>query len=358
MHLAIVFIFCALRQPASQRMAWMRRYSMAAWFPYALYGFFLLYKLYMGRHLFFFTFFLPQWAGAFAIVPERSLITFAMIGLLLNFNWVLTLLIVSLGVRLRRMPKNVQWNAYKAQAPAMLWLLGATLFAVLLIRHYSNVRYLLPFFAVMIVCIAYLLPVITKPKSRFAVLALLLGGFIVQDFRSVDPVSNNVFCTTPFGSHRVLAITSLDKVCYPGEEIPRLLGDRLVYNLEFTHVSQLLKSALQDIRPDNKTNFILENQYNFLLFFWFDKNGHPTSTDFENSPTYYNTSDMKQWNSVNQAPETLYYLQFPTEPHNPSASDFKRLYKNSSTKTYSEDGYELKVIKYTDRSSVDWCDPE
>ncbi len=355
-HLCIVFIFCALRQPHDFRLLWMKRFSKVVWIPLAFYGAFLGYKLYRGHYLFFKGFLQEHTDWSLKILPDYSLITFTMMALVLNFNWVLTLLAVAFTALRKRIGDTGDYAICRRQAGAMLWLLLATLVMVLAVRHYSNVRYLLPIFPVMILYVAHLLPVITRPNARIGVLVALLALFGWQDFRSVDPVSNMVFCTTPFGSHRVLSIPSFGKICTVGEMVPRLLADRLVYNLEFTHVANLLGTAIRDINPDSTTSFMLEDDYNFLLLFWLDEEGHFTTTDSKKVPRIYATSALRKWNQLDSPPDTLYYFRLPTEPNNPNVADFLARYSTFTEKTYNDDGYELTVVTYEHKNSGEWCD--
>ena len=363
-YLPIVFIFCALRQPYARRLQWIKKYQIVIFPPFSLMILYLFYKVAFRQEPLFFGGFLQKSTEAFHIYPDATLINYVLMALVANFNWMITGLTVFFSVQLYTKPKTDYWVLYKQQALAIIWLLLATACVVFGVRsNYLNARYLLPVFTVMILCFAYVMPAISQKNLRVSLLMIVLALFGWQNFRSIDPIGNSVFCTTWFGKHRMLSIPDFNRVCALNEVTSSLPGDRLVYNLEFLHFPLLIDAMMSDIRPENNTVFVLEEPYSYKLFGQLDKDyrfayaNAQTAPIFNIIPSMGKIYDEQDRLYTKALPDTLYYIEFSAGESKPSIAYLLSHYSGTTQKIYDNDGYEITVVKFYHKNHGDWCEP-
>lgn len=358
-YLLVVFIFCAFRQPFGLRLAWIKKHYLVFCIPYALVFIYLIYKTIVLNQIFFFGGFLQKTDWLIRVLPDSSLITYALMALVLNFNWIFTVLGMVFACSLCWINRSNKSLFYKGHAAAFAWLLLATLLVALGVRCYSNLRYLLPVFLALVICFAYVLPFVSNKFHRIGLLSIVLSALLAQNFRSVDPVSNSIFCRTSFGTHKVLAIPDFDTVCKLNEKTWHLTGDRLVYNTEFLYVPMLIEEVMKDIRPNSKTVFIIDEAYNYLLFGSLDDKYKITYNSEKYRPSlivFPEIGKIKDPSFKESLPEILYYIDFPIEVSNSYRRELSAHYSYSTEKTYDIDGYTLKVVKFRGKNRGYWCD--
>lgn len=181
----------------------------------------------------------------------RSYLTVVFVA---NFMWVPSLVLVAGAVlwaarRLSGQPRG------EAAGGGALWLGSLLVLATwLLTRHrtYINVRYFLPLFPLALACAWLVLVDLVRPaRVRAGLFAGLLALFVLSAFRTADPLSRAVFGSFAFGRHELLATTSLTGECCARGR------DQLAYNLEFTHLHELLDDVLAEVRPTDAAPLVL-----------------------------------------------------------------------------------------------------
>ncbi|MDA1082766.1 MAG: hypothetical protein O2973_14090 [Gemmatimonadetes bacterium] len=115
-------------------------------------------------------------------------------------------------------------------------------------RTWSNMRYfalLYPLF--LLLAYASLHRLGFRPSVRRAVLVLVVGLFVLADYRSVDPLSRAVYGTFDTGVRRMYRMSSLTgEFEGPGR-------DQLVYNLEFTGYHHVQNALYERLQPTDAT---------------------------------------------------------------------------------------------------------
>ena len=353
-HIVVVFAFCALYQPSKERMQWIRKHVISLIIPFTCMAIFLFYKVAIRGDTFFYLGFLQEKSEYIHIWPDKSLINFLLMALVLNFNWLIFLVILLLLVRLYCCPSVAYELHDKRKLIAILWLLAGTGGIVIGVRHWANVRYLIPLFPCIFILVAYLIPTIPKPL-RFMAMGLLLALFGIQNVRTIDPLSKKSFCHTTFGDHRVLSVPT-ELVCAPHPYEYKMLSNQLAYNLEFTHIPELINQIMKDIRPTNDTVFMVDAWFNRDVLtglvdnehIWLDENYKQTLIRPVYAPRVYSIDSM---GSVaisfppENLPQKLFYIEFPTQ-ENPDYRKFlARHYNHIKETVYDSDGYKLTVLK-------------
>lgn len=185
---------------------------------------------------------------------------------ILNFHWVLVVLIViavliGLGRFLERRKKHAEISATSIvyTNPINHWwgiLPLITGFIIFIGFNLTYITYIIPRYVVyggffLIIFTLLALQFASRSQSfRCSLLAIILGLFGWQTFRTVDPLSIWFFGSTPFSEHRILQIDS------PGEA----QGNGFVYNAEFAMEDKLLNRMQKAIPIARDTILITWNK--------------------------------------------------------------------------------------------------
>ncbi len=244
-YLALIHAFCAYREAGLNGKG---RFLLRNWasllFPYALAAIYGFYKTHIRLQPFFF-----QNRNIFTGLDTTSLPIYLRMCFELNGSWLMLLVGAAgiLGLAFHG-GRTAQMRAYLALWPSYAGLLASALLILLLVRHWPNSRYLLAYQFIFLLCFIYVLAGLRR--GREWVMLALLGVMALQNFRTIDPVSLNVFCTTQFGARTVLHIYwDHDCVEHPhGGEA--LLRNQSVYNLEFAHLAAVQEAIIQHYGSD------------------------------------------------------------------------------------------------------------
>jgi hypothetical protein len=135
------------------------------------------------------------------------------------------------------------------QFVAVLGLL--TTYALTRFSTYGNTRYLLPIFAIApLILYSSMVRLAIAKVTRVTILTALVAVSLISSVRTIDPVSRVVFGTFPVGDHSLLRMTRLTGECCGAGR------DQLVYNLEFTTLSDLVSDATASLATDSTTLFL------------------------------------------------------------------------------------------------------
>ena len=172
---------------------------------------------------------------------------------ILNFAWLPSAWIAvdAIGGVIRKVRLRSKRVVSGADGEAVGFLTLATAAALVALTRfitYSNVRYLMAGTGLML-AVAYLALVRlgATPMVRRAALGVYAALLALSAVRTVDPVSRWLWGTFPFGSHRMLDMTSITGECCGAGR------DQLVYSLEFTRFHDLTDQVLVAMMRDTAT---------------------------------------------------------------------------------------------------------
>ncbi len=243
-YLALLHLFYAYRAP-QWRDKWhlLLRNSASLVYPYALMLIYAWYKTQKLHELYFFS--NPHiYTGA----QSNSFMMYMLMCFVLNTNWLITTIILICTARMAAVPpQSPVLSQYRASWPAYAGLFLSVLTIVLGVRHFCNDRYMIAFNFVLMLCFIYVLPTI-KAKIRQAFLAAMALLMFCQNFRTIDPVSLQIFCSTHLGSHPILYFSSSD--CLFHREVHLARRDAYVYNLEYMNLVRIQEEMVRKFGTD------------------------------------------------------------------------------------------------------------
>ena len=268
-----------------------------------------------------------------------------------NFTWVLTLsLLISVIYNYLKRSKNARivspprgWQSFYAKRLA----LGLLMAAFLLSRYqtFTNIRYLIPLFPLLIMSASlFLIEAFSSKVFRVFVGLTVLLVTIIGLNRSADPLTKELLGTFLFGTRPIYNMTSwTGECCGMGR-------DQLVYNLEFLKFDQIQNQVYADLRPEKETVILLNELTSFELpdnltsgslnpskF----SRAFPGGTSF--SPNYVYVSSFQD---ETRKPEVVRYLAFPNLPARKDLEALESCYTFQTRKLYEIDGYGLELFSF------------
>jgi len=262
--------------------------------------------------------------------------------LLLNFNWIVTLLVV-IGLVLKW--RSLLESSRLRQSVFIVVMLATSFYLVTRHRPFNHVRYLVPVFPFLALLMFLVLPHIIK---EYAIRMILLAGLCVLYFASnlfsIDPISRAYFGTFSFGTHSQLNMSSHSYP--PNSTHPHFVRDELVYNLEYLKLHEMINWIFRDlsIRPQ-QTIMGSENS----RFFWPE---FVDSITLERSarhtgvfrPHYFDR--VEEFADVVDKPKILYYIEFPSMISPEHFQKLERWYRFVATRAYDDGGYRINVYVF------------
>lgn len=203
---------------------------------------------------------------------------------ILNFNWVLTLLVVLSAFKFRPLlNKNKSKDFFSIKIVFLYYYLFFISFVNYIYPRYTFAAQslLILFFYI------YLQSVVVNNLYRkifYIIVAILL---LIQNFKSIDPVSNLYF-----GTHQLMN----NKFTRIGTDY---LGDGSTYNTQFIYSQRLIKKFIKEEQITSKDSIFID-PYSWGTFKtgWGNfKEGQPK--------IYYDLSE------ISNLPVKIYYLDFP-----------------------------------------------
>lgn len=254
---------------------------------------------------------------------------------IINFNWILSLIIL-LGI------KNLLKNRKTLFLMIVFW--GSTFFLTAF-KTFSNLRYFLPLYPIMIILAGYSLSTFVKNKYWRKILFLgLTVLFFMANFYTLDPVSRRIYSTFDFGKHKLLRMTSITGECC-------VFGrDQLIYNLETIPIHYLLNTVIADIKPDELTAFAYHPAVGPEIMFNFNKNNFKRTINRKDA-LILNVVNWK-FDSLYPKPDKIYFIEFPIGENKAEIERYSKNYKLSQVKEYNLLDFQIKadtlVLKKTD----------
>jgi hypothetical protein len=264
---------------------------------------------------------------------------------LMHFHWLPTLLVGAYLARtfvwwILRAPAGDEPLQARATSFAILYFVG-TSYLLTRYRTFADPRY---WMAVYPASLAVLLPAAQWALRGRRVRRTALGGFAVllglSNFATIDPVTRWAFGTFDFGSHPMLAMTSISHECCGFGR------DQLVYNLQATELNELVDRAFERIRPTDATEIAVAPRGNWYIL------GPLDPTTFRRTlkrtgvvrPAYHETTVL-----VDRAelPADLYFIALPNVDNQASLEWLRQRYARNDRWRVEHDGYAMDVVHAT-----------
>jgi len=266
--------------------------------------------------------------------------------LVLNFAWVLSIwLVADAGVgavrTLRRLPRRSLPDVDSRVLGFLTALALVSVYALTRFLVFSNVRYLLPAAAlVLITSFAALLRLGLPTTARRALVATYGLLLAVSAVRTADPVSRKLWGTFQFGSHRMLRMTSLTGECCG------IGRDQLVYSLEFARIHDLTDMALAALAPDSSTLIVIPALTSWYTIGPLDATTHRRTlrrTNIVVPPVVEHTEILK----APVRPQEFLYLALPNGNNPRSLRDLAAFYDIGVERRFERDGYAVSTRQLT-----------
>ena len=260
--------------------------------------------------------------------------------LILNFNWVMTLVIVawliSVLVSILRRKGLKTLPAVDTRTARYTGL--ATVAAFYLVTRYptfNNPRYLLAVFPLFVLVFGMAaIAMIRTPRIRYSIIAAAAILELCSMNATIDPLSRLVFGTFRFGQHDMLRMTSFtDECCGMGR-------DQLVYNLQFTHFDYVQNKLYETVRPGDHDVLSMAALGPWFFVGQLDaRTFHRTlARDGIVRPQLYTRRD---WNKGVPLPKTMLYMSFPNLSDAYDLAFYAHWYDIGERHVIEEHGYEV-----------------
>ena len=244
----------------------------------------------------------------------------------LNFNWIMTVVIVTAGI--------AALFFRKIRSPAVIAVgvvLALNIYAGTRFVTWSPIRYYLYLYPLVFLLFYRSVFVVFRAKSvRIAILAVLFVLFFISDFRTIDPVSKELYGTFRFGNHEMLCMSSVSG------EWPGGCGiDQLVYNLEFTEFRTIFDRIYRHIGAAP----LYEEFYPYdpgTLYTRLMKPPYSLQTSLHGMPIPEIAARYK----------TFYFVDYPWITDKIALRRFMADYSVSKTLRFTDNGYAIQVYKF------------
>jgi len=257
----------------------------------------------------------------------------------LNFSWILSLpLLVFGGLRIWGKARVVPEPDQRA-ARFLGLLLLVVVYLITRFCPFNNVRYLLTAVPLVILLQVYsLIRLVEHVRLRRCILGVCLALSVASNFRSLDPVSQAIFGTFPFGRHTCLRLAS--------RMSPHLIGrDELVYNLEFLKLGYLQDLVFRDIGVRPETLIFVSQGADFWTPGWIGADSRRTTPRQPGSFEFHYCTNPHRPVEAN----TCYFLDFPNVPLHSELNVLRRRFGEPEVKLYERDGYTLRLYRFAVR---------
>lgn len=277
---------------------------------------------------------------------DRKTRSYLALMFVLNFMWVPTTwlaadTVAGLVRALRHRGRRLVAGADTAAVAFLALAAAATVFALTRFVTVSNVRYVLPVTGLLL-AIAYvaLVRLGATPTVRRVMLGAYTALLVVSAVRTIDPVSRYLWGTFPFGSHRMLAMTSLTNECCGHGR------DQLVYSLEFTRLAALTDEALAALEPDTSTVIGVPREIDWNIIGTLDSATYRRTLRRTGVITHrVLTRPRLPW--VVPRPRSVLYLAMPNADDPRAFERLARFYTIGPERRFEQDGYVLSAYPLT-----------
>lgn len=270
--------------------------------------------------------------------------------LLINFHWVMTLVVLLwLLALLAAFAFNQRLAGLAKVHGCHRWffttLLIFSAYAVARFPYFVNQRYFIA--VVPLLVLTFLIAITTAPLSasiRRLLLITAAGLTIASAFRTFDPLAIKLFGTFPFGQQQMLNMDSIAQVGFNRDE--------LVYNLEFTELGYLLDLLLQKVGADK--DFLMHRQADWYLFNYADPNENRRARMLLTARAIKLHLAPGDIDSL-AAPE-FYFIEVPNIPARCEYPEINRMlaerFKKVAAFDIQHNGYALRVSRWSQKEAA------
>lgn len=211
-----------------------------------------------------------HYLNSFGIYPRYILYKLSEM-MFLNFNWILygfVLLTISVLVIYGSSSLFKKTNVKNEVCVGIITSFISFIIYSTLYITYVHARYLIPLVFFMAFCgVVSIVVLVDKKKMRIIILAIINMVFLISNFYSVDPISNNLFLSENTGK----SVIFIPNTVSIADDIFNLNNNRSyekavintsgMYNLQCEHLSVCFDKSLEKINYTEDTLIILPRQY-------------------------------------------------------------------------------------------------
>lgn len=254
----------------------------------------------------------------------------------LNFNWILTIFMV-LGFIEVFFLKVKSSSFYLKHIFTALYLVFILSYILLtFIRTFTNVRYFLPLYGLMIILFYVGIRSIMKTNLvRHLSLLVVFLIFFMSNFNTFDTLSKKIWGTFRFGDHDLLKMTSITGECCGYGR------DQLVYNLEYIYFSRLQDKFYEDVKLTSHDAIAYHPIDAPEIIGRIEVKNHRRTARIAGAFEPYVVTYL--FPSLTVKPDRIYYLAFPNVDNKETLGYYLTYYQVEKVTTYEEDGYALNV---------------
>ena len=325
--------------------------------PVVLFAAFYAYKAHLAGPV--------LWAGGDTSRPGNVLYSFTSFSLLdhtflgylrgiflINYNWFLTLFVGALAlVRVVQilfgLPRSRPQHCRHGDLGMVLLLFVLVLFLLTRFPTFTNFRYLLPVYPLLIIVFFHSLCVFLRSKT-LRIMAIGAAFFMTyfSNFGTLDPLSRQMYGTFDFGARDMLKITSVTGECCGHGR------DQLVYNLQFTKFHTALDHFFQTIKPTRDTvvlahsghRSVKEPQADFFLVGTIDKKTFGRTLLKEND-LGLRTKRLRRLVLRKKKPRVAYYLELPNYDSRYELYLASKFYRVEWAREFGDPDYLIRAFK-------------
>jgi len=227
----------------------------------------------------------------------------------LNFNWIASIFAALYTISLFKLNKFIHFDSDEKLTNFVVIIFVFAIYLYMSIFLFkeggARPRYIVVsiFFLILFFSKA-LIELFSNKKLRAAIICTYLLFTISQNFASIDPISNTLFGTYNFGSHKIVNTAAI--INPPYGRGPREL---MSYNLQFTIIDKLVLELYKTIKVDESTYVITERMDHPSI--------HPQFRNKNIQPNVIILDELAhQVNNLNPSAK-IYYVHIP-QIHNSS----------------------------------------
>lgn len=279
---------------------------------------------------------------------ERIFFSYLLAIFVTNFNWILSIfsIIALIYFLYGIVVKKQTFFSSKSNIKFIYitFIFFATFIVITAFKSFTNFRYFLPVYPLLIILFYYGLIILIKNiVLRKICLFIVITLFVIGNFKTMDPLSKKIYGTFKFGDHDMLKITSITNECCGYGR------DQLVYNLEFIQIHYLLNIIFRDIKPTPDIGIGFQPIAGVNVITRLDNKTFERTLRYKNV-FIPNILSFRLTFSPNK-PKLAYYIELPIEDNQSEISLYKEFYDVVEIKYYDHLGYSLRVYKLKLRGS-------
>lgn len=272
---------------------------------------------------------------------------------ILNFAWIITLLLVVCGIiiLIRRKKRVMVCTVSNEQfIPIDISYLFFFLFNMLYIT-YGHPRYIMPGYFFLIILLGRLFSLINLQKRHeFIVLLLICLLMLIENYFTIDPLTQLSFKKVNIGDRSMVSTIEYTSIANKLDTSPNALQGRffshyMEYNRQFTYFRDAFRKALQTISYDKDTlviidSIFLNNSIDFSSLVMLGKEGGNNAEYYWNGNNIVYSDSFEKMNLFFVGAQDTDLLDYSLD-----YSEYKRVYYFSFP--YNDEYTEFQILSST-----------